>query len=112
MEKSELVKSKPFISAEIIDYVPNSVEIKTILHKNTGSICIMAFDSNEGHQEKTNPFDVFVQIIEGKADIVIDGVSNSLLTGQSIVIPGNSSKFVKAHGPFKIIQTVIKSGYE
>jgi hypothetical protein len=32
----------------------------------------MSFDTGEGLTEKTSPFDTFVQIIEGKAEIVID----------------------------------------
>jgi hypothetical protein len=32
----------------------------------------MSFDSGEGLTEKSSPFDTYAQIIEGKADIVID----------------------------------------
>jgi quercetin dioxygenase-like cupin family protein len=97
---------------EIIEYVHNSVVIKTILKKSTGNISVMSFDSGEGLTEKTTPFDTFVQIIEGKAEIVISGKSNVLHAGQSIVIPAHASNFVKPNGRFKMIQTVIKSGYE
>ena len=112
MDTSELEKSKAHITVEIIEYVPNSVVIKTILKKSTGNISVMSFDSGEGLTEKTTPFDTFVQIIEGKAEIVISGVSNILETGQSIVIPAHASHFVMPNGRFKMILTVIKSGYE
>ncbi len=112
MISPEIEKSKSFISVEIIEYIPNSVVIKTILKKSTGTISVMSFDSGEGLTVKTNPFDVFVQIIDGQAEIVIIDVSNTLLTGQSIVIPANASNLVRPHGRFKMIQTVIKSGYE
>jgi quercetin dioxygenase-like cupin family protein len=112
MDTLELEKSIAHITVEIIEYITNSVVIKTILKKSTGNISVMSFDSGEGLTEKTTPFDTFVQIIEGKAEIVISGKSNVLHAGQSIVIPAHAANFVKPNGRFKMIQTVIKSGYE
>ena len=112
MDTSEVEKSKAHVTVEIIEYVPNSVVIKTILKKSTGNISAMSFDSGEGLTEKATPFDTFAQIIEGKAEIVINGESNFLKTGQSIVIPAHEANYVKPNGRFKMILTVIKSGYE
>ena len=111
-EKAELEKAKSHIILEIIEYVPNSVVIKTIIRKSTGNISIMSFDSGEGLTEKTSPFDTFAQIIEGKAEIVIDKVCSMLQTGMGITIPAHSSNYIKPNGRFKMIQTIIKSGYE
>lgn len=108
----ELEKSKAHIIVEIIEYMANSVVIKTIIKKSTGNISVMSFDSGEGLTEKTSPFDTFAQIIEGKAEIVIDKVSNMLGSGQGIIIPAHTPNFIKPNGRFKMILTVIKSGYE
>lgn len=108
----ELEKSIAHITVEIIEYIANSVVIKTILKKSTGVISVMSFDSGEGLTEKTSPFDTFAQIIEGKAEIVISGISNLMETGQSIVIPAHAPNFVRSNGRFKMILTIIKSGYE
>jgi quercetin dioxygenase-like cupin family protein len=112
MDNIELEKSKAHIIVEIIEYVPNSVVIKTIIKKSTGNISVMSFDSGEGLTEKSSPFDTFVQIIEGKADIVIDGKSKILQSGQGIIIPAHQSNLIRPNGRFKLISTVIKSGYE
>ena len=111
-ESSELEKSKAHIIVEIIEYMANSVVIKTIIKKSTGNISVMSFDSGEGLTEKTSPFDTFVQILEGKAEIVIDKESNLLQSGQGIIIPAHSPNFIKHNGRFKMISTIIKSGYE
>src|SRR5580693_487207 len=111
-DENDLEKSKSHIIVEIIEYMANSVVIKTIFRKSTGNISIMAFDSGEGLTEKTSPFDTFVQIVEGKAEVVIDKVSNLLESGMGIIIPAHSPNFIKANGRFKMISTVIKSGYE
>lgn len=112
MDNNEVEKAKALIVVEIIEYVPNSVVIKTIIKKTTGNISAVSCDTGETLTEKITPFDTFVQIIDGKADIVIDGISNLLNTGQSIIIPAHTSNSVKANKRFKMISTIIKSGYE
>ncbi|MEO5975540.1 MAG: cupin domain-containing protein [Chryseolinea sp.] len=112
MESQDLEKSKKFIVVEILEYVPNSVVIKTIIRKTTGNVTAVSFDSGEALTEKTTPFDTFIQIIEGKAEISIDGESFLLDTGQSIIIPAHRRNSIIANERFKMISTVIKSGYE
>ena len=108
----EVEKSKALIIVEIIEYVPDSVVIKTIIKKTTGNISAISFDTGEKLEEKTSPFDTFIQIIDGKAEIVVDGKSKELETGQSIIIPAHARNSIKANDRFKMISTVIKSGYE
>jgi quercetin dioxygenase-like cupin family protein len=108
----EMEKSISHIIVEIIEYVSNSVVSKTIIKKSTGNVSVMSFDSGEGLTEKTSPFDTFAQIIEGKADIVIGNVSHLLETGMGIVIPAHETNFIRPNGRFKMILTIIKSGYE
>ena len=109
---ADLDKSRSHIVVEIIEYVPNSVVSKTIIKKSTGNISVMSFDNGEGLTEKISPFDTFAQIIEGKANIVIDKESHLLQTGMGIIIPAHSSNYIKPNGRFKMILTLIKSGYE
>ncbi len=112
MEHSDLEKSKSFIVVEIIEYVPNSVVIKTIIKKTTGNVSAVSIDSGEILTEKISPFDTFIQVIDGKAEIVINDQSNLLNTGDSIIIPAHSRHTIKANERFKMISTIIKSGYE
>ncbi|HTD93525.1 MAG TPA: cupin domain-containing protein [Chitinophagaceae bacterium] len=109
---TEMEKSKAHIIVEIIEYMTNSVVTKTIIKKSTGNISVMSFDSGEGLIEKTSPFDTFAQIIEGKAEIVIDKVATILKSGEGIIIPAHVSNFIRPNGRFKMILTIIKSGYE
>ncbi|PKP02213.1 MAG: cupin [Bacteroidetes bacterium HGW-Bacteroidetes-6] len=104
----EIPKLEIRVTAKIIEYISNAVVIKTILRNPTGNICIMSFDYGVGLNEKSNPFDIFVQVIEGKAEIVISGNSNNLLTGESIVVPAQEPCKIKAHSRFKIILTTLK----
>ena len=112
MDHTEVEKSKSFISNDLIGYEPNSVVCRTIIKRPAGNITITSFDTGEGLTEKISPFDTFALIIDGKAEIVIDGASNLLEAGQSIIIPAHTPNIVKANERFKMISTVIKSGYE
>ncbi|MFU8859014.1 MAG: cupin domain-containing protein [Cyclonatronaceae bacterium] len=110
--KPDVDISKAFIIVEIIEYVPDSVVSKTIIKKTTGNISVVSFDAGEKLEEKTSPFDTFIQIIDGKAEIFINGLSTLLNTGSSIIIPAHSRNSIKANNRFKMISTVIKSGYD
>lgn len=110
MQTLSAEKSKVLITVEIIEYIPNSIVIKTILKKSTGNISVISFDSGEGLTENISPFDTFAQIIEGNAEIYIDGNSFKLSTGESIIIPAHKSNIIKANERFKMILTIIKSG--
>lgn len=108
----ELEKAKTHIIVEIIEYIPNSVVIKSIIKKTTGNISAVSFDSGEALSEKMSPFDTFIQIIDGEAVIVIESVSHKLTVGESIIIPAHTRNIIEAKVRFKMISTVIKSGYE
>jgi quercetin dioxygenase-like cupin family protein len=109
MQTTDIEKSKTHIMIEIIEYVPNSVVTKTIIRKTTGNVTVVAIDTGEALTEKISPFDTFIQIIEGNAEVVIDSKSNMLKSGDGIIIPAHTSNNVKANGRFKMISTLIKS---
>ena len=111
-DNTEIEKATSYLIVEIIEYIPNSVVSKSIIKKLTGNVSVMSFDTGEGLSEKTSPFDTFIQIIEGKANIVINKVDHLLVTGQGIIVPANSSNQIMPNERFKMISTVIKSGYE
>jgi quercetin dioxygenase-like cupin family protein len=112
VENTEFEKSKALIVVEILEYIPNSVLIKTIIKKTTGNVSAVSFDSGETFSERSSPFDTFIQIIDGEAEIVINDVSNLLDTGHAIIIPAHARNSIKANVRFKMLSTIIKSGYD
>src|SRR5690349_63082 len=84
---AELVKSKTHIIVEIIEYVPKSVVSRTIIKKTTGNITISSFDEGEELAEKISPFDNFIQIIDGAAELTLNEKTYKLRLGEGIVIP-------------------------
>lgn len=112
MEVPEVEKSKSFIIVELIEYIPNSVVIKTVLKKITGNVSAVSFDSGESLTKRVSAFDNFIQIIDGNAEIIIDDKIHRLETGESIVVPAHTQNTIKARVRFKMLSTIIKSGYE
>ncbi|MEJ0055659.1 MAG: cupin domain-containing protein [Bacteroidota bacterium] len=109
---SEIEKSKIHIIIEIIEYIPNAVVSKTIIKKTTGNVTVSSFDAGEELAEKTSPFDNFIQIIDGTAEITINAKKFQLTLGQGMIIPAHASHNFTANEQFKMISTIIKSGYE
>jgi quercetin dioxygenase-like cupin family protein len=109
---TELEKSKVHIIVEIIEYLPNSVVSKTIIKKITGNVTVSSFDTGEELSEKTSPFDTYIQVIDGAAEVIIDEKKFLLKAGNGIVIPAHSPHCFIANEQFKMVATVIKSGYE
>jgi quercetin dioxygenase-like cupin family protein len=108
----EIEKSKVHIIVEIIEYVPKAVVSKTIIKKTTGNITVTSFDTGEELAEKISPFDTYIQVIDGTAEVIIDNKKYELKLGDGIVIPAHTSHCLNANEQFKMISTVIKSGYE
>ena len=108
----ELEKSKPHIIVEILEYVPNSILMKTIIKKTTGNITVTSMDAGEELAIKTSPFDTFIQIIDGTAQVIIRDKKYNLRLGEGIIIPAHAAHCFNANEQFKMISTIIKSGYE
>jgi quercetin dioxygenase-like cupin family protein len=110
--RQELEKSAAHIIVEIIEYVPNAVVSKTIIKKATGNITVSSFDIGEELAEKSSPFDNYIQIIDGSAEVTIKDKKIKLNLGAGIIIPAHAVHSFNANEQFKMISTIIKSGYE
>ena len=112
IDTSEITKSRIHIVVEIIEYVPNAVLSKTIIKKTTGNVTLMSLASGEELAEKISPFDIYIQIIDGNAELIIGDKKYNLKLGEGIVIPAHTAHRFNANEQFKMISTIIKSGYE
>lgn len=93
---------------QLIDFQTDAVVSKTLIKKEKGTVTTFAFDKDQGLSEHTAPFDALVQILEGKADILLEGVSNILEKGEMIIMPANIPHALKAIEKFKMLLVMIK----
>jgi quercetin dioxygenase-like cupin family protein len=112
MENPELEKAKAFIIEEAVGYVSKAVVMRTVIKRMTGDITLVSLDAGEALTEKTLPFDTFIQIIDGTAEIQVNGIISVLPVGMALVIPAHARSKIRAKERFKMVSTVIKSGFE
>ena len=103
------VKGKVLLIEDLIDYQEGSVVSKEIIGKDNGTVTIFAFDKGEGLSEHTAPFDAMVQIVDGKAEIIISGHKNVVNAGEMIIMPAGDPHALNALERFKMILTMIRS---
>ena len=92
----------------LVDYQDGSVVSKEIIKKEKGSVTLFAFDKGQGLSEHTVPFDAFVYIFDGQAEITIAGKLHSLKAGEIIIMPANKSHSLKAMNCFKMLLVMLK----
>ena len=89
-------------------YQEHSVVSREIIRKPSGTMTVFAFDKDEGLSEHTAPFDAAVYLLEGKAEIRIDGKPYSVKEGEMIIMPANRPHALKATTCFKMLLVMIK----
>ena len=109
---SELIKNLPrsatFDLAGQVDYEPGKVVSLTVAQQKGVGSTLFAFDAGEGLSTHAAGGDAMATVLEGTAEITIDGVSNEVSAGQAIVMPVGIPHSVKAITPFKMYLVVVK----
>ncbi|MDP8266255.1 MAG: cupin domain-containing protein [Candidatus Aceula meridiana] len=104
----ENLKSKVLCFKDVIDYQAGSVVSKTVIDKSVGTVTVFAFDKGQALSEHSAPFDAMVQVVDGQAEILINGKSYIVKENQVIIMPANDPHAVKAIERFKMVLTMIK----
>ncbi len=105
------MSSEPKVStlADLVSYQEDAVVSKTVIKKETGTVTLFAFDSNQGLSEHTAPFDAMVCVLDGEVEITISKKPYILKTGEMIVLPVGEPHALKAVTRFKMMLTMIRS---
>ena len=94
-----------------LEYMLYAVLKRTIIKKSTGNVTVMSFSKCEDLSEKTITNDNYIQIIEGVAEITNGKNIYTQKLGSVIVIPVHALNHFNVSNKFKMISTIIKSGY-
>jgi len=106
---SESLVGRAIDLKELIAYQEGSVVSRTLNDKRVGTITLFAFGEGQGLSEHTAPYDAFVEIVDGEADITIDGTDHRLKAGQFIIMPANRPHALRAVTPFKMLLVMIRA---
>lgn len=109
MAEEKGITSQVLTMTELVGYQDGSVVSRTLIDKQVGTITLFAFAEGQGLSEHTAPFDAFVQVVDGEAEITIAGESYALQAGQMIIMPANRPHALKAKKRFKMLLVMIRS---
>ena len=94
--------------ASLVEYSEGGIISKQLIKSPAGNITLSSFDKGEGLSEHSAPFDALVQVLEGSANIVVNGQVFTVNAGESIVFPANAPHALVAVEKFKMLLTMIK----
>ncbi|MBN1900136.1 cupin domain-containing protein [Candidatus Sumerlaeota bacterium] len=92
----------------LAQYQKGVVVSREIIQKKTGTLTLFAFDKDQGLSEHTAPFDAFVYILDGKAEITLSGKPQIVKGGEAIIMPANEPHALKAIEAFKMLLVMIR----
>lgn len=99
---------EPKILKESIEFQKGSIVSKALIQKKEGSLSLFAFDERQALSEHTSPFNAFIYIIEGEAEIKVGEKLNLVREGEAIALPKDIPHSVKAKKAFKMLLFMIK----
>lgn len=102
--KSEIL---PLVT--LAEYQTGTIVSRQVTKAEGGNMTLFAFDEGQELSEHTTPFDAFVQILDGEAEIKISGKPYLLEVGEGIIMPANVPHAVLARKKFKMLLTMIKA---
>jgi quercetin dioxygenase-like cupin family protein len=92
---------------DLVGYQAGAVVSREIVKMPKGSITIFSFDKGQGLSEHKAPYDALVQVLEGEAEVSIEGKPHNVEKGEIILMPANQLHALKALKKFKMILTMI-----
>jgi quercetin dioxygenase-like cupin family protein len=95
--------------SDLISYQEGSVVSRTLIDKKVGTLTLFAFDAEQGLSEHTAPYDAFVYILDGTAEVVISGRKMHLEQGQMVIMPANKPHALKAIKRFQMMLVMIRA---
>lgn len=102
------VSAEKIVPGKILNYQQGAVVSKVLLKKKSGNITMFAFSEGEGLSEHTAPFDAFIHITDGEAEVTISGKPYSLKAGEAIIMPSNEPHALKAVTDFRMLLVMLK----
>ena len=93
----------------MVSYEESAIVSRILISRKQGTITIFAFDQGQGLSEHTSPFDAFLHVLEGSAEITVSGKGFQASEGQSVILPANQPHALTALSKFKMLLTMIRS---
>jgi quercetin dioxygenase-like cupin family protein len=108
-EKKGVATGEKLNLANLAGYQEGAVVSRTVVDKPVGTITAFAFDAGEGLSEHTVPYDAFVQVLDGEAQITIEEKVQTVGAGEVLIMPANKPHSIRAVKRFKMLLVMIRA---
>lgn len=111
MDKAKLndIRGKALELAALADYQSGAVVSRTLIDKKIGTITIFSFDEGQALSEHTAPYDAFVYIVDGEAEITISGKPLTARAGDIVIMPAGEPHSLRAITRYKMLLVMIRA---
>ena len=106
--REELV-AKVSALKDLVAYQEGAVVSRTLVDKPAGTVTLFSFDEGQGLSEHTAPYDALVNILDGEAEVTIEGKPLTLREGEMTIMPANKPHALKAPTRFKMILIMLRA---
>ncbi len=96
--------------ADAVAYQAGAIVSRKLATAPGGNVSVFAFDAGEELSEHTTPHTALLHVLDGRAEIAIDGVAHAVAAGEAIVLPPGHPHAVRAVERFKMVLTMLKAG--
>ncbi|HKL49269.1 MAG TPA: cupin domain-containing protein [Desulfuromonadales bacterium] len=93
----------------LVQYQDGSIVSRTLLEDQSGTLTVFSFDQGQALSEHTVPYNAFVQVLDGEAEITVGGDPVVVKTGEIVLMPGGVPHRVRAAQRFKMLLTMFKT---
>ncbi len=95
--------------ADLVPYQAGSVVSRTIVKRPSGTVTLFSFDAGEGLSEHAAPFEALVCVLDGSAEVRIDGVPYAVSAGETITLPAGHPHALRALERFRMMLVMVRS---
>jgi quercetin dioxygenase-like cupin family protein len=107
-QSGALPSAEALVLASLLEYSPGGIVSRTLRKSATGTLTLFSFDAGQELSEHTAPFDAYVQVLEGEAELTVGGQAIRAKQGETVLMPAEIPHAVRAPVRFKMLLTMFR----
>ncbi|HSR14696.1 MAG TPA: cupin domain-containing protein [Gemmatimonadales bacterium] len=93
---------------DLVRVQPGAVVSRALVKKKAGTVTVFGFDAGEGLSEHTAPYEALVVLLDGEAEVTVEGAPHLLRAGQLITLPAGRPHALRAITAFTMLLIMIR----
>lgn len=95
--------------ADLVAWQDGGIVSRTLHRGQSGTLTVFAFDQGQALSEHTAPFDAFVLVLDGEAEVTVGGHSTRARAGDFVFMPEGVPHAVAAPARLKMLLTMFRA---